>query len=90
LYTAAALRAGAGSSVIHQNAPHYLRHYGKEMNTVGELHFQTAKYFQIRFVHQRSWLQRVAGPLAPNMNAGDTVRFRIHKVNQTLAGGLFA
>src|SRR5262249_20858174 len=74
-------RAGA----IDENAPHHLRRDGEELRAVLPLRAPLIDETQIRLVHERGWLQRVALPLSTKVRGSTVPQLFVDECHDALA-----
>jgi hypothetical protein len=83
--TAAAALAGVpGARAIDEHAAHHPRGDGQELRPVLPVHAPLIDEAHVGFVHERGGLQRMSGPLPPQVRGGAAAQLGIDQTHGAL------
>jgi hypothetical protein len=75
----AALGGAAVARVVDEDAAHQARGQPQELRAVAPVHAALVDQAQVHLVHQRSWLERVAAALAPDVAPREPSELLVHE-----------
>jgi hypothetical protein len=83
---ATALSSEPRSRVIDENPPHQASSHAKEVCPVAPVDLPLIDQSKVGFVYEGSWLQRMAGHLAPQLRACDTSQMVVDDWDEPVNG----